>query len=258
MKPLLAILSLAVLFTACTKQPSPTVVVDPALAMLVPSDTTMLAGIKMEPLRATPLYKKYVTDQQWPPQVLDFIKETGLDPRKDIWELLTCSDGKSTVIMARGRFSVAELEPQLDKQGAQKTKYKSYTLPSMISEYLYANPGNGALKNQAFRQDLLKAVDVGTVTKQVYFGHGEQATQVYPEAAYPGDKVRIYYKTPATNAAAYVSGVPTRTASVSSGPVGSIQQYYVEFYAPDFPSGTYSVQLYADGRVSKEIPLTIH
>ena len=51
-------------------------------------------------------------------QLDNFTRQTGLDPRKDIWELLTCSDGKSTVMMARGKFSVAELEPQLDKQGA--------------------------------------------------------------------------------------------------------------------------------------------
>ncbi|MCW2755095.1 MAG: transporter substrate-binding protein [Marmoricola sp.] len=59
-------------------------------------------------------------------------------------------------------------------------KYNSYTQSSMISEYLYANPHIGALKSQAFRQALLKAVDVDAIVKQVYFGHGEKATQVYP------------------------------------------------------------------------------
>lgn len=59
-------------------------------------------------------------------------------------------------------------------------QYNSYTQPSMISEYLYANPNNGALKSQSFRQALLKAVDVDAVVKQVYFGHGTKATQVYP------------------------------------------------------------------------------
>jgi peptide/nickel transport system substrate-binding protein len=59
-------------------------------------------------------------------------------------------------------------------------KYSSYTQPSMISEYLYANPKNGALKDQAFRKALLQAIDVDAVVKQVYFGHGTKATQIYP------------------------------------------------------------------------------
>lgn len=63
--------------------------------------------------------------------------------------------------------------------------FASYTQPSMISEYLYVNPHNGALKDQAFRQALLKAVDVDQVVKQVYFGHGTKATQVYPTNMLP-------------------------------------------------------------------------
>ena len=50
----------------------------------------------------------------------------------------------------------------------------------MMSEFLYTNPNNGVLKDQAFRQALLKAVDVDAVVKQVYFGHGTRSTQVYP------------------------------------------------------------------------------
>ena len=60
-------------------------------------------------------------------------------------------------------------------------KFSSYTQPSMISEFLYANPSSaGAMKDQAFRKALLKAVDVDSVVKQVYFGHGKKAAQIYP------------------------------------------------------------------------------
>ncbi|SOD74235.1 peptide/nickel transport system substrate-binding protein [Jatrophihabitans sp. GAS493] len=61
-----------------------------------------------------------------------------------------------------------------------KKQYSSYTQPSMISEYLYVNPGNGFLTDQTKRQALLKAVDIDSIVKQVYFGHGTKATQVYP------------------------------------------------------------------------------
>jgi peptide/nickel transport system substrate-binding protein len=61
-------------------------------------------------------------------------------------------------------------------------KYNSYTLPSMISDYLYVNPTTGSsfLKDQSNRMALLKAIDVDSVVKQAYFGRGTKATQVYP------------------------------------------------------------------------------
>jgi len=125
---LLIVIGLAA-FTACTHSTSQSksVYVDPALLSLVPPDTKLLIGANLESLRKSPIYQQHFATE-FEAQLDTFTRQTGLDPRKDIWELLTCSDGKSTVIMARGRFTVAELEPQLDKQGAQKTKYKSYTL----------------------------------------------------------------------------------------------------------------------------------
>jgi peptide/nickel transport system substrate-binding protein len=59
-------------------------------------------------------------------------------------------------------------------------KFSSYTLPSMISEYLYINPTKGLLTSQSNRTALLKAINVDSVVKQVYFGRGTKAQQVYP------------------------------------------------------------------------------
>jgi peptide/nickel transport system substrate-binding protein len=59
-------------------------------------------------------------------------------------------------------------------------KYASYTLPSMISEYLYVNPTKGMLATQSNRQALLQAINVDSVVKQAYFGRGTKAPQVYP------------------------------------------------------------------------------
>jgi peptide/nickel transport system substrate-binding protein len=59
-------------------------------------------------------------------------------------------------------------------------KYNSYTLPTMMSDYLYVNPSKGMLTSQQNRQALLKAIDVDALVKQAYFGRGVKATQVYP------------------------------------------------------------------------------
>lgn len=113
----------------CSKSPfqKATVYVDPALMSLVPADTRLLVGANLETLRKSRIYEQHFANE-FAAQLDLFTRRTGLDPRKDIWEILACSDGKNQVIMARGRFSLPDLEPEMDKQGAQKTKYKNYTL----------------------------------------------------------------------------------------------------------------------------------
>jgi peptide/nickel transport system substrate-binding protein len=60
------------------------------------------------------------------------------------------------------------------------TKFANYTLPTMMSDYLYLNPHKPILAQQSVRQALLQAIDVDTLVKNAYFGRGTKATQVYP------------------------------------------------------------------------------
>jgi peptide/nickel transport system substrate-binding protein len=64
-------------------------------------------------------------------------------------------------------------------------KVKSYTLPSMISEYFYVNPGSATFKDQATREALQKAINIEAIAKQAYFGRGTKATQIYPANMMP-------------------------------------------------------------------------
>ncbi len=100
--------------------------IDPALATLVPDDTTLLVGTRLEALERTPVYQKYLADRTFP-QVEDFAKQTGLDPKKDLWELLFVSNGKNNVLLGRGKFA-NEMEPRLEKGGAKRFGYKGYNL----------------------------------------------------------------------------------------------------------------------------------
>jgi hypothetical protein len=123
----IVVVCLIAALAGCRPKPSPIVLVDPALAILVTPDATLLAGVRMKQLRETPLYKRYV--EQWSYPSLDqFARDTGIDPRKDIWELLITSDGTDTVVMARGKFSEFGMEPKLDRGGAQRFTYKGYSL----------------------------------------------------------------------------------------------------------------------------------
>jgi hypothetical protein len=122
-----AVLLLAALAGCSRTTRTKSVFVDPALLSLVPPDAKLLVGANLESLRKSQIYQDHFASE-FAAQLDNFTRQTGLDPRKDIWELLATSDGKSSVVMARGKFGVADLEPQLDKQGAQKMKYRSYTL----------------------------------------------------------------------------------------------------------------------------------
>jgi len=89
--------------TACHSAGTGGTSVDRTLAALAPSDATMLAGIRMDAVRATPLFQNLVASRSF--QLLDdFARETGFDPRRDVRELLIASDGKDLLIAARGTF----------------------------------------------------------------------------------------------------------------------------------------------------------
>jgi hypothetical protein len=100
--------------------------VDPALETLIPNDTTLLVGTRLEALAKTPVYQKYLADRKFP-AVEEFAKQTGLDPQKDLWELLFVSNGKNKVLLGRGKFA-NEMEPRLEKGGAKRFGYKGYNL----------------------------------------------------------------------------------------------------------------------------------
>ncbi|MDP2999447.1 MAG: hypothetical protein Q8N47_18305 [Bryobacterales bacterium] len=109
----------------CRSTPQPGVKIDPALAMMTPETAVALAGVKMDAIRKTDVYRRHSEalglDQ--------FSKDTGLDTRTDVWELLVVFEPSGWVAMARGKFSpgFGGLEPRM-LEGAPRTFYKGYTI----------------------------------------------------------------------------------------------------------------------------------
>jgi hypothetical protein len=110
---------------SCSKPKAISVRIDPALAALIPNDTRYLADIKLDKLKNSSVYERHFKDKL-ASRFDEFARNTGLDPRKDLWEILICSDGKRNVMMGRGKFAVADLEPRLEREGAKRFRYKSY------------------------------------------------------------------------------------------------------------------------------------
>jgi peptide/nickel transport system substrate-binding protein len=59
-------------------------------------------------------------------------------------------------------------------------KIQSFTLPTMMSEYIYLNPNNEILKDRATRLAVQQAIDLKSIVEEAYYGRGTVATQVYP------------------------------------------------------------------------------
>jgi hypothetical protein len=147
------------LLVSCHRESAGGVFIDPAFGPLIPPDAEMLAGVRLEKLRATPLYQKYQSRLNL--SVLnDFKAKTGLDPQKDIWEMLVAATPRDALVMVRGRFTVGELEPKLDPLGNHRTAYKGYTL---IGNDQYAvvfmNPGVAVAGPMASLRNLLDRRD---------------------------------------------------------------------------------------------------
>lgn len=120
MRQILLLVAILTALSGCGWRRPASVRIDPALATLIPRDTLLLAGIKVEALRATPLYKKIGAEA-----ISGLV--SGLD-LKNIWEILAASNGGEMAILARGKFASAGMEPEISLPGASRTSYLGYTL----------------------------------------------------------------------------------------------------------------------------------
>lgn len=92
--------------TGCSRAPSP---IDAALEAFIPDDAVLLAGVRLEPLRNTPLFERLAAAGG------PLAPRAGFDPRKDARELLFASDGLRAIVAARGTFRVEAVPPSLPR-----------------------------------------------------------------------------------------------------------------------------------------------
>lgn len=117
---------LALALAGCVKTP-PGPKIDPALASLIPPDTILLAGARLDRLQDTPIYQKHMANRPVP-LIDDFPIQIGLEvKRKDLWELLLISDGKQSILLGRGKFA-DEAEPRIEIPGSSRFAYKGFNL----------------------------------------------------------------------------------------------------------------------------------
>jgi hypothetical protein len=96
--------------------------VDNVLERMVPPGSTSLVGGRMDLLKQTELYRKLVATQSLP-QVDEFARDTGFDPRRDVRELLFVETPRGSVLLARGTFHLNEA-PLKDTQRTRHGEYE--------------------------------------------------------------------------------------------------------------------------------------
>jgi len=88
--------------------------IDPALTVFIPPDTVALAGVNMDRLRATHLYRKLAEQNRLP--------RSGEFSSRDLHDLLLASDGRNVLTMVHGALAA---KPAGDLNA---TEYKGFTL----------------------------------------------------------------------------------------------------------------------------------
>ncbi len=132
----LLLASVICLTPACRREPA-NARVDPAIAPLLPSDSVALAGLRLDRLKKTKFFEKYVEGQKIP-ALNEFREKTGIDPTKDIWELAWTFRPGHSLVFIRGKFGGEfGLEPKFNVPGVQRMSHKGY--------YILHKEGQGVL-----------------------------------------------------------------------------------------------------------------
>jgi hypothetical protein len=122
-----SLLIAVVLLGGCSrKAPETNVFIDPQFSALVPPDTTLLVGLRVEHLVKTPLYQKYLSGKI--PVIDRFARGTGINPEKSLWNLLLVSNGRDSFVLGRGKFADELMAPDFSKKGVARFGYKGLTL----------------------------------------------------------------------------------------------------------------------------------
>jgi hypothetical protein len=115
------------LLAGCQPKQSASLHVSPALEALVPADTVVVLGVNFASIRNTDVYQKLIARVPLP-QLDQFTRETGLDPNKDLSEILLYSNGKNALLLVRGQFRTADLDARLKSKGVTPSDYKGHAL----------------------------------------------------------------------------------------------------------------------------------
>jgi hypothetical protein len=86
-----------------------------------------LFSVRLDRLKASDVYRRH--EQQLDlPQFNAMAERVGLDPRRDLSNVLVEWNGKDLLMLAQGAIPTSQLEAKLTSDGAQRVSFKNFTL----------------------------------------------------------------------------------------------------------------------------------
>ena len=120
--------AIALALASCSRPAPPSgVFIDPGLRPLIPPDTTLLAGVRVDLLSQHPAFT--LLSAQRP--IRRFVEITKIDPAKSLWQVLFVSNGHGGLLLGRGKFANELMAPDPSRYGAAGGRF-DYKGLSMI------------------------------------------------------------------------------------------------------------------------------
>lgn len=151
--------------TGCSKTEAPKqVFLDPALAPLVPNDTTVMVGARVDKLAKTPAFQKFTEFRA----VEDFSVQSGIDPATRLYQLIFVSNGKRGAVLGRGKFTNGIIAPDLARKGAAESHYKGMAMYGDEKEsMLFLNASTAVLGDTALIKSVADQEHTGTFSAKI-------------------------------------------------------------------------------------------
>ena len=125
------VLVLAVVLMSCSApKPPARVFIDPGLAPLIPPDTTVLAGVRVDLLAKHPAFAILASQRA----IRRFAEITKIEPAKSLWQVLFVSNGHASLLLGRGKFANELMAPDVSRYGAAGGRFDYKGLSMIGSE----------------------------------------------------------------------------------------------------------------------------
>lgn len=171
---LLAFIAVKVLVKPSDDDP---VKIDPALMVLVPPETQLLMGIRVKEITKTPVYTILRQKKLLEP-LEEFVARTGIDPEKQLYEMLVTFDGEESLVLARAKFNEeAALEPDIKGPGMQRFDHGGRMfIGNEQFAIAFVNSSTAMLGTTAYLRKIVDRLNAGTLGMPPYFA--EQQRQI--------------------------------------------------------------------------------
>jgi hypothetical protein len=182
--PFLALVLVAFILVKLLVKPSDDdpVKIDPALMVLVPPETQLLMGIRVKEITKTPAYSILRKKKLLEP-LEEFVARTGIDPEKQLYELLITFDGRESLVLARAKFNEeSALEPDIKGPGMRRFDHGGRMfIGNEQFAIAFVNASTGMLGTTPYLRKTVDRLNAGQLGIPGYF---EQQQQLIPRANY--------------------------------------------------------------------------